>query len=168
VDERETLDGILCALAALAEEVPVVFPAHPRTRERLVEFGLTRHLAEVPRDGSAAMVRKGKIGLLGPLPYLDFLHLVSKAGVVLTDSGGIQEETTCLGVRCLTLRHNTERPVTVSAGTNELVGTHPDRILAAARRALADTRRCPQLPPLWDGHAAERIAQILSSRYASP
>jgi UDP-N-acetylglucosamine 2-epimerase (non-hydrolysing) len=149
VDDPRTLARLLGALAALARELPVVFPVHPRTRARLAEPGLTAH---------ASALR-----LTEPLGYLDFLSLVSDARLVLTDSGGLQEETTALGIPCLTLRENTERPITVEEGTNEVVGTDPDRIAAAARRAVdgATSGRCPAL---WDGRAGERVAEALLER----
>jgi UDP-N-acetylglucosamine 2-epimerase (non-hydrolysing) len=102
-----------------------------------------------------------QLRLISPVGYLDFLCLLSKATLVLTDSGGIQEETTALGVPCLTLRENTERPVTISEGTNLLVGTNPARIVAAARDALAGKGKAGRIPPLWDGHAAKRIVETI-------
>lgn len=149
VDDRTTLEGILDSLNRIARErMPLVFPVHPRTRERLEAFGL------VPEVG-------GPLHLTGPLPYMPFLNLWRDAGLVLTDSGGLQEETTALGVRCLTLRESTERPVTLTDGTNRLVGVDPGRILAA----VADILESPptsRRPPLWDGRAAERIAAVLA------
>ena len=149
VDDAATLARILAALAAVARELPVVFPVHPRTRARL-------DAPDVARATSA-------LRLLEPLGYLDFLSLTAEARLVLTDSGGLQEETTALGVPCLTLRENTERPITVDKGTNEIVGTDPERIVAAARRALgrAPSSRCPDL---WDGNAGERVAEALLAR----
>ncbi|HEX8337655.1 MAG TPA: UDP-N-acetylglucosamine 2-epimerase (non-hydrolyzing), partial [Pyrinomonadaceae bacterium] len=146
VDEPRVLGGILSALARIGERLPVVFPIHPRTRKNLGEFGL---LGAGERG----------VRLVEPLGYLDFLRLYSGARLVLTDSGGIQEETTALGIPCLTLRENTERPVTVELGTNRVVGTDPGRIVAEAERVLARDRReePPRVPPLWDGRAAERI-----------
>ena len=150
VDDPATLGGILSALARVGERLPVVFPIHPRTRKNLEEFGLL--------EAAGAGVR-----FVEPLGYLDFLRLYSGARLVLTDSGGIQEETTALGVPCLTLRENTERPVTVELGTNRVVGTDPARIVAEAERALARDRQKepPRVPPLWDGRAAERILDAL-------
>ena len=144
VDEPAALSRLLSALAEVAAQIPVVFPIHPRTRSRL----------------PAGFEAKG-IKLVEPLGYLDFLALTADARLVMTDSGGIQEETTALGVPCLTLRENTERPVTVDVGTNQLVGTDPAKAVAAARAVLAGRARQGTLPELWDGRAAERVADVL-------
>ncbi len=147
VDAPEALGPLLEALASVARLVPVVFPVHPRTRARL----------QAPALASAAAALR----LVEPLGYLEFLSLTSAARLVLTDSGGLQEETTALGVPCLTLRENTERPVTVSEGTNELVGGDPARIGPAARRALAGEGKRGRVPALWDGRAGERAADAI-------
>ncbi|MDQ3572035.1 MAG: UDP-N-acetylglucosamine 2-epimerase (non-hydrolyzing) [Actinomycetota bacterium] len=136
----------MTALAAVAQDLPVVFPVHPRTRARLAGLGFGGD------DG---------ISLAEPVGYLDFLSLEAEAAGVLTDSGGIQEETTYLGIPCFTLRDNTERPVTVRAGTNTLMGLDPARIAEIPSR-LAGARRSPQSPPLWDGKAARRIADVIA------
>ena len=146
VDNVEVFGQILSAIATIAELMPVVFPVHPRTRHRMREFGI---------DSG-----RGNVILTEPLGYVDFLSLTSHARLVLTDSGGLQEESTALGIRCLTLRENTERPITVSQGTNEVVGTDPDAILAGFRRAMSP-KGIPARPDLWDGHTAERIARVL-------
>jgi UDP-N-acetylglucosamine 2-epimerase (non-hydrolysing) len=150
VDERETLAGILRALARIAERLAIVFPVHPRTRARIAEFGLA-----VPPG----------VALVEPLGYLDFLRLYSESRLVLTDSGGIQEETTALGIPCLTLRENTERPITVSEGTNQVVGADPERIVSAAT-AILDGRVsfAGRVPELWDGRAAARVVDALEAR----
>jgi UDP-N-acetylglucosamine 2-epimerase (non-hydrolysing) len=155
VDDAATLRGILGALATIGERLPVVFPAHPRTRKRLAEFGLLEELG-----------RTGRPRLIGPLGYLDFLRLLGGARLVLTDSGGLQEETTALGIPCLTLRENTERPVTIELGTNRVVGTDPGRILSAAFETLGrdPANEPPRVPPLWDGHTADRILDALLER----
>jgi UDP-N-acetylglucosamine 2-epimerase (non-hydrolysing) len=150
VDDPETLAGILGALEVVARDLPLVFPAHPRTREKLRAFGLEGRIA-----------RLSGLRMIEPAGYLDFLKLMGSARLVLTDSGGIQEETTILGVPCLTLRENTERPITVALGTNRLVGRDPERILAAYREIAAGGARKGQLPPGWDGRAAGRIRDVL-------
>ena len=148
VDHAETLRGIMSGLGALALELPLIFPVHPRTRANLARFGINT----MPG-----------IELTDPLPYMEFLNLWKDAALILTDSGGLQEESTALGIPCLTLRENTERPVTVEEGTNALVGANPERILAAARARLsADGPAAPaRRPALWDGAAAERIVKVL-------
>ena len=146
VDDSVTLKGILESLVEVNRDLTVVFPAHPRTRKRIADFGLTA----------------GQLCVLDPLSYVDFLGLQSRATVVITDSGGIQEETTYLGVPCLTLRENTERPVTVTLGTNVLVGRDPDKLRSELSRILAGQAKKGTVPPLWDGHAGERIAAILA------
>jgi UDP-N-acetylglucosamine 2-epimerase (non-hydrolysing) len=154
VDKRETLSGIVRALEHVGEQLPIVFPVHPRTKRSLDDFELFDRLV-------AANVK-----VLPPLGYLEFLKLTTDARVVLTDSGGIQEETTILGVPCLTLRHNTERPVTVELGTNRLVGNDPDVIIKAFEHALNAELTNTEPPPLWDGKAAERIVEILTAELA--
>ncbi len=150
VDDKATLAGILNALDVVLERMPVVFPVHPRTRARLAEFGLIVQLE-----------KQDNLFLTEPLGYLDFLHLYSNSRLVLTDSGGIQEETTALGIPCLTLRHNTERPITINEGTNRLVGNHPETIRQAAIQALDYPPTSVKVPELWDGHAAERIVDAI-------
>jgi UDP-N-acetylglucosamine 2-epimerase (non-hydrolysing) len=153
VDDKEVFDGILDALLAIAEKLPIIFPVHPRTRSRIEEFGFGDRIA-----GS-------DLRLIEPLGYLDFMRLYSGAKLVLTDSGGIQEETTVLGIPCLTLRHNTERPITIEMGTNLLVGTDPEKIKHSAFDVLESKGRTdPVAPPLWDGHAAARICDVLAER----
>ncbi len=151
VDRATTLEPLLRVVAEAARRIPIVFPVHPRTRLRLDTSGLGSALAGVP-------------GLhpTPPLGYLDMVALLERAELVLTDSGGVQEETTYLGVPCLTLRDNTERPATVSDGTNRVVGARPERLLAEIGRVLEGDRPSPRRPPLWDGHAAERVAQVLA------
>ena len=147
VDDPERLAGLLQALASLSAQIPVVFPVHPRTQRAL------DHLR--PSLGS-------DVHIFPPLPYMAFLDLWSDAALVLTDSGGLQEETTALGVPCLTLRDNTERPVTISNGSNQLAGTEPSQILTLARTILArDSSHIFDKPALWDGQAARRIVDRL-------
>ena len=155
VDDPTTLQGILSAVSALAVELPVFFPIHPRTRKNIEGFGLVRYLATAAEGDSSGIVP------IDPLGYLDFLSLTDRARIVLTDSGGVQEETTVLGVPCLTLRENTERPATVEQGSNQVVGVDSDRILAAAQYILQKPAPESQSPPLWDGKAAPRIVAIL-------
>jgi len=151
VDEPAALERLLVALAEVSGRLPVVFPIHPRTRARLAADPALRAKAEGARG----------LELVEPIGYLDFLALTANARLVMTDSGGIQEETTALGVPCLTLRHNTERPVTVEVGTNTLVGTDPAQVVPAAVAVLEGRGKKGRVPDLWDGHAAERIARIL-------
>src|SRR6476660_7879639 len=151
VDQRETFARILSALESITKTLPVIFPVHPRTRKTIAELGLG--------DRVAAMTN---LRLIDPLGYLDFLNLYSSARLVLTDSGGIQEETTALGIPCLTLRENTERPITVEMGTNVIVGTDTTRIIAAANATLnGSAKKALSPPPLWDGHTSERILDAL-------
>lgn len=146
VDSTEKLAELLAAINSVAAQVPVIFPVHPRTQQRLSQAGIKTH---------------SNLRLIPPIGYLDFLCLLSKSTLVLTDSGGIQEETTALGIPCLTLRENTERPVTISQGTNQLIGTDPSKIVAAAEVILAGNGKPGRIPPFWDGHAAERIVDII-------
>jgi UDP-N-acetylglucosamine 2-epimerase (non-hydrolysing) len=148
VDDSVRLKGILESLLEVNQDLAVVFPAHPRTRKRIEDFGLNA----------------GQLRLLDPLPYVDFLGLQSRATVVITDSGGIQEETTYLGIPCLTVRENTERPITVSMGTNVLVGRDREKLRAELSLVLAGKAKKGTVPPLWDGHAGDRIADILVAR----
>jgi UDP-N-acetylglucosamine 2-epimerase (non-hydrolysing) len=146
VDSTEKLAELLGAIDSIAAQVPVIFPVHPRTQQRLAQAGIKTH---------------SQLTLIPPIGYLDFLCLLSKATLVLTDSGGIQEETTALGVPCLTLRENTERPITISEGTNQLIGTDPAKIIAAAHDIIAGKGKPGRIPPFWDGHAAARIVDVL-------
>ena len=155
VHNPETLRGILEAVGALATGLPVFFPVHPRTRKNIENFGLAHYLNQTSIDKCVGLLP------LEPLGYLDFLSLNDRARLVLTDSGGVQEETTVLGVPCLTLRENTERPATVEHGSNQVVGVGRDRILAAARSILEKPPRQFPRPPLWDGQAAARIVAVL-------
>jgi UDP-N-acetylglucosamine 2-epimerase (non-hydrolysing) len=155
VDDLETLEGILSAVNILAAEFPVFFPLHPRTRRSIENFGLGQYLSDSQGGKYSGIIP------LDPLGYLDFLCLNDRARIVLTDSGGVQEETTVLGVPCLTLRESTERPATVEHGTNQIVGVDSQRILAAARSTLQQPARASQRPPLWDGNTAPRIVAII-------
>ncbi len=148
VDDPLVLTGLLAAVERLQRELPVVFPVHPRTRKAL----------DGRLNGSMPQLR-----LTDPLGYLDFLKLIAHARLVLTDSGGLQEETTVLGIPCLTLRTTTERPATVEQGTNILVGLDPDRIIASGLQALSMPPEPGRVPDLWDGRAASRILDILGT-----
>lgn len=151
VDDPQVLSRLLQTLGRLSQQLPLVFPVHPRTRARIEAAGLGEILAG---PGIAA---------IPPLGYLQLLGLMRAATLVLTDSGGIQEETTALGVPCLTLRDNTERPVTVFEGTNTIVGADPQRIAQAFAEVLGSGGKAGRVPQLWDGHAAERIADRIES-----
>jgi len=147
VDQTDWLANMLRQLSEISARLPVWFSVHPRTRERLRQVGVNGH--------------DSTLRLMDPLPYLDFLALQTRATAVITDSGGIQEETTYLGVPCLTVRENTERPVTTSMGTNTLVGRSITRVREELQKILQGKTKKGTVPPLWDGHAAERIASIL-------
>ncbi len=157
VDDRERLREILVALDEVAERIPIVLPLHPRTRRSIERFGWGERIG----DG-------GPLRLTEPMGYLDFLHLMLRAKLVLTDSGGIQEETTAIGTPCLTMRENTERPITINQGTNRLVGGSRPKIVEAALEALAAPRTDLSAPPLWDGRAAERIADAIERYLRGP
>lgn len=152
VDDPNVLGGLLGALERLQREIPIIFPVHPRTRKSLERM----QLGGLPR-----------LRLIEPQGYLDFMKLTANARMVLTDSGGIQEETTALGVPCLTMRNNTERPVTVSQGTNVLVGLNPERIVSVGLQTLRNPSRQGRVPELWDGHAARRILDVLQAEESS-
>lgn len=150
VDNPEVLKPLLDLLLRLAERLPIVFPVHPRTRKNLTDLGFLARL-----EGHK------NLQLIEPLSYLAFMGLVARSKLVLTDSGGIQEETTVLGIPCITMRENTERPITCEVGTNILAGVNPERIEAAIEQVLSGRARPGQVPPLWDGETAERIVDYL-------
>ena len=147
VDESRVLKGILSSLLEISQQLAIVFPVHPRTRQRIAGFGFNAP----------------QLQLLDPLPYIEFLNLQRCATAVITDSGGIQEETTYLGVPCLTMRNNTERPITVSMGTNILVGQEGRRLHEEIAKILDGHAKKGTVPPLWDGRAGERIADVLTA-----
>ncbi len=151
VDDPMNFAKIIDILESVSSKIPVVFPLHPRTRKRMEEYGL--------------QLDNPNIISTPPLGYLDFLNLMNESTVVLTDSGGIQEETSVLGVPCLTLRENTERPITVELGTNEIVGLDKGKILACVRDILTGSWKKGEIPPLWDGKASERIVQTIRDKY---
>src|SRR5581483_239704 len=145
VDDSDSLKSILESLLDINRSLDVVFPVHPRTRQRIAQFGYAA----------------GNLHLLDPLPYIEFLALQQRAAVVTTDSGGTHEETTYLGVSCITLRENTERPVTVTMGTNVIVGKDRKKLTEELTKVVAGTGKKGAIPPLWDGKASERIAKFL-------
>ena len=149
VDDFEWLADFMQVLESVSLDLPAIFPVHPRTRERLSHLNL--------QNGNRA------IQLIDPLSYLDFIAVQRRAAVVITDSGGVQEESTFLGVPCLTLRENTERPITVTMGTNRLVGRDMQRLRAELAVIRVDSAKSAAAPPFWDGHAADRIAEILAA-----
>lgn len=153
VDDKKTLAGIFSALDEISRQIPIIFPIHPRTRKMAEQFGLGKFLV------SGGAVRG--IWTTEPLGYLEFLHLNMNAKMVLTDSGGLQEETTVLGVPCITMRHNTERPITCEVGSNVLVGNDPQRILQAAKDVVEGKIITGKIPEKWDGQAAVRIVDVL-------
>ena len=153
VDDEVVLAHLLKTLNQVSQRIPILFPMHPRTKHNIEKARLWD------------LIKRGSIVELPPIGYLDMLGLMRNATLVLTDSGGIQEETTALGVNCITLRENTERPVTVSEGTNVIVGTDSVRIIAAVEDVLAGRGKAGRIPELWDGHAAERIADIIARYY---
>ena len=154
VDDPASLGAIVETLGELQQSIPVVFPVHPRTRKMLAEHGYESKLAAMKN-----------LILIEPLGYLEFLKMEKSAAVVITDSGGIQEETTVLGVPCLTIRENTERPITITEGTNILVGRSPRRLLEECRNILDGKIKRGRIPDKWDGHTAERIAALLKSEH---
>ena len=153
VDHKENFLKLLNAFEHIEKQIPLIFPIHPRSQKMIDQFGL--------RDKVEKMKN---LRLLEPLGYLDFMKLLHNAKLVLTDSGGIQEETTYLGIPCITMRENTERPITVEIGSNVLVGTDTERIIAEAQKVLDGNAKKGQIPELWDGKAAERIVKILNEK----
>jgi len=168
VDDKQALERIIRGLLEVSAHFPILFPVHPRTAKQVKAFGMESSFqfhsspdikAEEYFEGKAL---KRKIHCFDPLGYLDFLNLMAHAKVVLTDSGGIQEETTVLNIPCITLRDTTERPITLTEGTNVLVHNDPEKIVAEVRKVLDGQKRISQCPSLWDGHTAERIVAILA------
>ena len=153
VDTVEPFERILSALEVIGERLPIVFPVHPRTRKNAEKFKIMDRLEAIPN-----------IILTGPAGYLDFVALMANSKLVLTDSGGLQEETTALGIPCITLRENTERPITITEGTNVIVGSDTEAILSAAEDVFETGGKSGRIPHLWDGNTAKRIADALLSR----
>ena len=161
VDNKEVFRDILETLKEVSKKIPIIFPAHPRTQKQIESFGYKKYFSFIDLNSMNSINPKRSTNLLNPLPYIDFLNLMANAMFVLTDSGGIQEETTILGVPCLTLRKNTERPITITEGTNLLVGTDRDKIISESLNILNGGGKTGRIPKLWDGKAAERIVRIL-------
>ena len=149
VDDPVVLKRLLKTLANISQTLPLIFPLHPRTADR------------VERNGLREIIKNGQISLLPPLGYLELLGLMKSARLVLTDSGGIQEETTALGIPCITMRESTERPITVEQGTNTIVGSDPEKIMACFHNVMQMGGKAGRIPQLWDGKAAERIARVI-------
>ena len=150
VDIKENFEKLLQAFSVIEREISIIFPIHPRSRKMLDNFGLMNRINAMEN-----------LILLDPIGYLDFMKLMHDAKLVLTDSGGIQEETTYLGIPCITMRENTERPVTLDVGTNVLVGSDTDKVIEEAQKVINGRVKKGQIPKLWDGKAAERIVEIL-------
>lgn len=161
VDTAGNLKPILRALHAISEEIPLYFPLHPRTLDRMRKFGLADRCNWRFVDEEGPLGPGSNLYVLPPLGYLDFLKLMAGSVVIITDSGGIQEETTYLKIPCVTLRRNTERPVTVNEGTNYLIGTDPEKIQATVRSILAGNTKESTVPQFWDGRAGERIIEVI-------
>ena len=153
VDDEQNFRKILDAFEVVQRDIPIIFPIHPRSMKNIKTFGLEERVSKLKN-----------LKLLEPLGYLDFIHLEKTCKFVITDSGGIQEETTYLGIPCLTVRENTERPVTAEIGTNEVVGTDTEKIIQSSQKILANRWKKGQIPKYWDGQAAERIVEVLKER----
>ena len=163
VDDPMILEKFLQVFHAIGDQMPVIFPVHPRTRATMAKCDNFANITEI--DGPMALGSRKGVFITEPLGYLDFLKLMAHARIVLTDSGGIQEETTILKVPCLTLRENTERPITVEIGSNAIAGTDPEAIFKAFQQAMSDKKKQSKIPELWDGYAASRIVKILIDSY---
>jgi len=174
VDDETSFRAIFSALHQVQKRLPIVFPAHPRTMQRITDMGMDRLLDDLGGGAAWHDLGGGRPALTGPdrglyfhgpLGYHDFLKLTIDSRLVLTDSGGIQEETTYLGVPCITLRENSERPITLTEGTNVLVGTDPEKIIRASGEALDRTAERKRIPELWDGKAAQRILEVIRRQF---
>lgn len=150
VDEKESLERLLYTFSIIGQKMKIVFPMHPRTKKMVDNYGLLKHIFS-----------NNKLIITDPLGYLDFMQLMQNAHMVLTDSGGIQEETTYLKIPCITLRENTERPVTIDLGTNTLVGSDPEKIIKEAEKILSGDVKSGSLPEMWDGNTSERIVKTI-------
>jgi len=165
VDDKQVFSAMLEAFLDISRRMPVIFPTHPRTLKRIQDENLGDYFVDHFVQGPEPWDSRVRIRLVPPLGYLDFLRLMSEAQVVLTDSGGVQEETTILGVPCITLRDKTERPVTIEHGTNVLAGSHPERIITEFNRLYRSGRKSNLPPRYWDGNAAKRIIKVLSDDF---
>ena len=165
VDNKSSLRRLLECLHEISKEIPIFFPVHPRTKKQIEAFGCEQYLNWIDNGRSIVNLNgDGNLFGLPPLGYLDFMSLTKNSSLVFTDSGGLQEETTILGIPCITLRENTERPVTVMEGTNTLTGNDPSRIFNAFCKVKQSPRGPRKVPELWDGQTAERIVNILIGR----
>jgi UDP-N-acetylglucosamine 2-epimerase (non-hydrolysing) len=166
VDDKRSLRNLLECLHEISKEIPIFFPVHPRTKKQIETFGCGQYLNWVDNGGANIRLNNdGNLFGLPPLGYLDFMSLTKNSSLVFTDSGGLQEETTILGIPCITLRENTERPVTIVEGTNTLTGNNPEKIFSAYHDIKQNSRAPKKVPELWDGRTAERIVNILVERY---
>jgi UDP-N-acetylglucosamine 2-epimerase (non-hydrolysing) len=168
VDNKKTFKDLLQTLKMVSKHIPIIFPAHPRTQKQIKTFGYEKYFNLLELHSKAPINPKNSINLSGPLSYLEFINLMAHAKMVFTDSGGGQEETTILGVPCLTIRQNTERPITIEEGTNILVGSDRSRILEESFKILNGEGKKGKIPKLWDGKASERIVNILLGRPYEP
>lgn len=163
VDNKECLQHILEAVKVVSNDIPVIFPIHPRTKKQIDIFAVAEYLHDLSSLNEQAVSISHGIYTIEPLGYLDFIHLVANSRFVLTDSGGLQEETTVLGIPCLTLRENTERPITVAEGTNTIVGTEKTRIISESLKIMEGRGKKGKRPKFWDGKTSERIIRILAT-----
>ena len=158
VDDKDVLSGLLHAINTAATRAPIIFPCHPRTRKNIKQFGLSSLLDD--KYHGKSKIESGII-VTEPLSYDDFLYLWKDAAGVLTDSGGMQEETTALKIPCITMRTTTERPITAEIGSNEVVGTDGEKIIGLSEKMLKGAWKESSIPDLWDGKASERIVEVL-------
>jgi UDP-N-acetylglucosamine 2-epimerase (non-hydrolysing) len=168
VDHEQSFNKVLRALVEISQRIPIIFPIHPRTRKQIKKYHNDKFFIDIEeeqRQNLRISPPANGIYLIDPLGYLDFLHLMSNAKMVLTDSGGIQEETTVLKIPCITLRNNTERPVTVEEGTNVIVGCNTEKILSESFKIIENRCNSGRTPELWDGKAAKRIIKIIEENY---